>query len=87
MALDEVSAIKTLVGGARVPHASRTIKTDTKVGNYFLTCDDQGQKITGRVVSTGNGGELVNGRSWVAGEQSTRLHGRDRIAVVTEGGR
>ena len=61
MVLDEVNAIKTLVGGARVPHASRTIKTDTKVGNYFLTCDDQGQKITGKVVSTGNGGELVNG--------------------------
>ena len=30
MALDEVSAIKTLAAGARVPHASRTIKTDTR---------------------------------------------------------
>lgn len=59
--LDEVSAIKTLAAGARVPHASKTIKTDTKVGNYYLTCDDQGQRPTGKVVSTGNGGELVSG--------------------------
>ena len=51
MALDEVSAIKTLAAGQRVPHASKTIKTDTKVGSYYLTCDDQGQKTTGRVVS------------------------------------
>jgi hypothetical protein len=58
---DEVTAIKTLAAGARVPHASKTIKTDTKVGGYFLTCDDQGQKPTGKVVSTGNGGEVVSG--------------------------
>jgi hypothetical protein len=31
------------------------------VGSYYLTCDDQGQKPTGRVVSTGNGGEVVSG--------------------------
>jgi hypothetical protein len=61
MPLDQVSAIKTLAAGARVPHASKTIKTDTKVGNYYLTCDDQGQKPTGKVVSTGNGGEVVSG--------------------------
>ena len=60
-AYDEVSAIRTLAAGARVPHASKTIKTDTKVGNYYLTCDDQGQKPTGKVVSTGNGGEVVSG--------------------------
>ena len=61
MPLDQVSAIKTLAEGARVPHASKTIKTDTKVGDYYLTCDDQGQRPTGRVVSTGNGGEVVSG--------------------------
>ncbi|HEX6724414.1 MAG TPA: hypothetical protein VF073_04155 [Gaiella sp.] len=61
MALDQASAIKTLAAGARVPHASKTITTNTKVGDYYLTCDDQGQKITGRVVSTGNGGEVVSG--------------------------
>ena len=61
MPLDQVSAIRTLAAGARVPHASKTIKTDTKVGSYYLTCDDQGQKVTGKVVSTGNGGEVVNG--------------------------
>jgi hypothetical protein len=65
MVLDQVSAIKTLAAGARVPHASKTITTDTKVGSYFLTCDDQGQKPTGRVVSTGNGGEMVTGPSSV----------------------
>ncbi len=59
--LDEVSAIKTLLAGARVPHASKTITTGTKVGDHYLTCDDQGQKPTGRVVSTGNGGEVVGG--------------------------
>ncbi len=61
MALNEVSAVKALAAGQRVPHASKTIKTDTKVGSYFLTCDDQGQKPTGKVVSTGNGGEVVPG--------------------------
>jgi hypothetical protein len=61
MALDEVSAVKALVAGQRVPHASKTITTDTKVGSYYLTCNDQGQKPTGRVVSTGNGGEVVQG--------------------------
>jgi hypothetical protein len=59
--LDEVSAIRTLLAGARVPHASKTINTGTKVGDHYLTCDDQGQKPTGRVISTGNGGEVVNG--------------------------
>ncbi len=52
MALDQVSAIKTLASGAHIPHASKTVKTDTKVGNYYLTCDDQGQKMTGKVVFT-----------------------------------
>jgi len=33
----------------------------TKVGDYYLTCDDQGQKPTGKVVSTGNAGEVVSG--------------------------
>ncbi len=61
MGLDEVSAVRALLAGQRVPHASKTIKTDTKVGSYFLTCDDQGQKATGKVVSTGNGGEVVQG--------------------------
>ena len=61
MALDQVSAITALAAGARVPHASKTVKTDTKVGSYYLTCDDQGQKPTGKVVSTGNGGEVVSG--------------------------
>lgn len=61
MPLDQMSAIKTLAAGARVPHASKTIKTNTKVGDYYLTCDDQAQKITGKVVSTGNGGEVVSG--------------------------
>jgi hypothetical protein len=54
-------AVKSLAAGQRVPHASKTIKTSTKVGSYYLTCDDQGQKPTGRVVSTGNGGEVVSG--------------------------
>jgi hypothetical protein len=61
MTFDEASAVKALAGGQRVPHASKSIKTDTKVGSYYLTCDDQGQKPTGRVVSTGNGGEVVPG--------------------------
>ena len=61
--LDEVNAIKTLLAGARVPHASKTINTGTKVGDFYLTCDDQGQKPTGSVVSTGNGGEVVNGQA------------------------
>ena len=60
-AFDEATAVKMLAQGARVPHASKSIKTDTKVGDHYLTCDDQGQKPTGRVVSTGNGGEVVSG--------------------------
>jgi hypothetical protein len=60
-AYDEVTAIKMLADGARVPHASRTIKTDTKVGDHYLTCNDGDQKPTGRVVSTGNAGEVVSG--------------------------
>lgn len=47
--------------GQRVPHASKSVTTDTKVGSYYLTCDDEGQRPTGRVVSTGNGGEVVPG--------------------------
>ena len=61
MTFEETSAVKALAGGQRVPHASKTVKTDTKVGDYYLTCDDQGQKPTGKVVSTGNGGEVVPG--------------------------
>ena len=61
MPLDEVSAVKALAAGQRVPHASKSITTDTKVGSYCLICDDQGQRPTGRVVSTGNGGEVVPG--------------------------
>lgn len=33
MALDDVSAVKALAAGQRVPHASKTITTDTKVGS------------------------------------------------------
>jgi hypothetical protein len=58
---DSVSAAKGLADGMRVPHASRTIQTGVKVGQHYLTCDDQGQKPTGKVVSTGNGGEIVSG--------------------------
>lgn len=63
--LDQVSAVKALAAGQRVPHASKTITTSTKVGSYYLTCDDQGQKPTGNVVSTGNGGEVVSGAASV----------------------
>jgi len=58
---DTSSAVKGLADGLRVPHASRTIQTGVKVGEHYLTCNDQGQKPSGRVVSTGNGGELVTG--------------------------
>jgi len=62
---DSLSAARGLAEGLRVPHASRTIQTGTKVGQHFLTCNDQGQTPTGRVVSTGNGGELVAGPAQV----------------------
>lgn len=65
MPLDQVSAVKALAAGQRVPRASKTIKTDTKVGSYYLTCNDEGQKPTGHVVSTGNGGEVVQGAASV----------------------
>jgi len=65
MPLDQASAVKALAAGQRVPHASKTIKTDTKVGSYYLTCNDEGQKPTGHVVSTGNGGEVVQGAASV----------------------
>jgi hypothetical protein len=58
---DTTSAVKGLAEGLRVPHASKTIQTGVKVGDHYLTCSDQGQKPTGRVVSTGNGGEMVTG--------------------------
>ena len=58
---DSVSAAKGLADGLRVPHASRTIQTGVKVGEHYLTCNDQGQRPTGKVVSTGNGGEVVTG--------------------------
>jgi hypothetical protein len=60
-AYDQVTAVKMLADGARVPHASKTITTDTKVGDHYLTCNDGDQKPTGTVVSTGNGGEVVSG--------------------------
>jgi hypothetical protein len=56
-----VSAATGLADGLRVPHASRTIQTGVKVGQHYLTCNDQGQTPTGKVVSTGNGGEVVSG--------------------------
>jgi hypothetical protein len=58
---DTTSAVKGLADGLRVPHASKTIPTGVKVGDHYLTCNDQGQKPTGRVVSTGNAGEMVTG--------------------------
>ena len=58
---DTTNALKGLVEGLRVPHASKTIQTGVKVGAYYLTCNDEGQKPTGKVVSTGNGGEVVTG--------------------------
>lgn len=58
---DSVSAAKGLADGLRVPHASRTIQTGVKVGQHYLTCNDQGQTPTGKVISTGNGGEVVSG--------------------------
>jgi len=60
-AVAQADAAKALAAGERVPHASKTITTNTKVGDYYLTCDDQGQKPTGKVVSTGNAGEVVSG--------------------------
>jgi hypothetical protein len=61
MPVDTVNAIRMLAAGQRVPHASKTIQTGTKVGAYYLTCNDGSQKPTGNVVSTGNGGEVVPG--------------------------
>lgn len=58
-------AQKKLDAGARVPVASKSQKTDFKVGNHFLTC--AGGKPTGRFVSTGNGGEVVSVDSVGAG--------------------
>lgn len=58
---DAAGAAKGLADGMRVPHASKTIQTGVKVGQHYLTCNDQGQKPTGAVVSTGNGGEVVTG--------------------------
>ena len=58
---DSLSAVKGLAEGLRVPHASRTIQTGVKVGQHYLTCNDQSQTPTGKVVSTGNGGEIVSG--------------------------
>jgi hypothetical protein len=58
---DTTNAVKGLADGLRVPHASRTTVTGVKVGGYYLTCNDEGQKPTGKVVSTGNGGEVVTG--------------------------
>jgi len=58
---DTSNAVKGLADGLRIPHASKTIQTNVKVGDHYLTCDDQGQKPTGRVVSTGNAGEMVAG--------------------------
>ncbi len=61
MPVDAVNAVKMLAAGQRVPHASKTLQTSTKVGGYYLTCNDGTQKPTGSVVSTGNGGEVVPG--------------------------
>jgi hypothetical protein len=58
---DSLSAATGLADGLHVPHASRTIQTGVKVGQHYLTCNDQGQTPTGKVVSTGNGGEVVAG--------------------------
>jgi hypothetical protein len=50
-------AIALLAAGAKVPVASKSAQTDYKVGAHHLTC--AGGTATGRVVSTGNGGEVV----------------------------
>jgi hypothetical protein len=54
--------IETLFKGkdnVRVPVASTSQVTDTKVGTHYLTCNAGGQKPTGHFVSTGNGGEMA----------------------------
>ena len=54
-------------GTFRTPLASTSQVTRFKVGTHYLTCNAGSQKPTGRVVSTGNAGEMVSVDSVGAG--------------------
>ena len=54
-------------GTFRTPLASTSQVTSFKVGTHYLTCNAGSQKPTGRVVSTGNAGEMVSVDSVGAG--------------------
>jgi len=54
-------------GTFRNPLASTSQVTSFKVGTHYLTCNAGSQKPTGRVVSTGNAGEVVSVDSVGAG--------------------
>ena len=54
-------------GTFRTPLASTSQVTSFKVGAHYLTCNAGSQKPTGKVVSTGNAGEVVSVDSVGAG--------------------
>lgn len=54
-------------GTFRTPLASTSQVTSFKVGTHYLTCNAGSQKPTGKVVSTGNAGEMVSVDSVGAG--------------------
>lgn len=54
-------------GTFRNPLASTSQVTSVKVGTHYLTCNAGSQKPTGKIVSTGNAGEVVSVDSVGAG--------------------
>lgn len=51
-----------LANGEWLPYASKTLVSQTKLGDYYFVCDPEGQKPNGLTVSSG-GGEVVPGDS------------------------